>query len=69
MKLFSVILKKFALPEKGKAISKLHGKLIQTEAEYGDLHIMPMYHPAVILYNPSKKSILFEDFEKLTIFI
>lgn len=63
------ILKKFNLPEKGKAISKLHGKLIQTEGDYGDLHIMPMYHPAVVLYNPSKKNVLFEDFEKLTIFI
>lgn len=63
------ILKKFDLPEKGTAISKLHGKLIQTVADYGDLHIMPMYHPAVALYNPSKKSVLHEDFEKLTIFV
>jgi len=63
------ILKKFDLPEKRSSISKMHGKLIQTEAEYGDLHVMPMYHPAVVLYNPTKRSVLHEDFQKLTIFI
>lgn len=63
------ILKKFDLPEKRGKISVLHGKLIQTEAHYGDLHVMPMYHPAVVLYNPTKKETLQEDFEKLTIFV
>lgn len=63
------ILKKFDLPEKRGKISNLHGKLIKTEAHYGDLHVMPMYHPAMVLYNPSKKDTLREDFEKLTIFI
>lgn len=63
------ILKKFDLPEKRGKISKLHGMLIKTEAHYGDLHIMPMYHPAVVLYNPTQKNVLREDFEKLTIFI
>jgi len=63
------ILKKFDLPEKRGKISKLHGMLIKTEAHYGDLHVMPMYHPAVVLYNPTQKNVLREDFEKLTIFI
>ncbi|MGB7340152.1 MAG: uracil-DNA glycosylase family protein [Phototrophicaceae bacterium] len=63
------ILRKFGLPEKTSTISKLHGKLIRTESHYGDLHVMPMYHPAMVLYNPSKKDVLRADFEKLTIFI
>ena len=63
------ILKKFNLPDKNGKISRLHGKLIKTEAHYGDLHIMPMYHPAMVLYNPTKKGVLHDDFEKLTIFI
>lgn len=63
------ILKKFDLPEKRGKISKLHGTLIKTEAHYGDLHVMPMYHPAVTLYNPTKIGVLREDMEKLTIFI
>ncbi len=63
------ILKKFDLPEKRSKISKLHGILIKTESQYGDLHVMPMYHPAMVLYNPSQKDTLRADFEKLTIFI
>lgn len=63
------ILRKFNLPEKNGKISKLHGTLIKTEAHYGDLHVMPMFHPAVVLYNPTKRSVLQADFEKLTIFI
>lgn len=63
------ILKKFDLPEKRGTITKLHGKLIRTVADYGDLHVMPMYHPAFVLYTPSKKDVLMEDFKKLEIFI
>lgn len=63
------ILKKFDLPEKAGKIGQLHGKLIKTEASYGDLHVLPMYHPANTLYNPSQKSVLREDFAKLKMFI
>jgi len=63
------ILKKWNLPEKGGAISKLHGKLIKTEAHYGEIHVVPMYHPAFVLYNASKKDVLRQDFEKLKLFI
>ena len=63
------ILRKFDLPEKKGKISQLHGQLLKTEADYGDLYVMPMYHPAMVLYNPSKKDTLREDMDKLTIFI
>lgn len=63
------ILKKFDLPEKKQRIGQLHGKLIQTQTTYGDLHILPMYHPANTLYNPSQKTVLREDFAKLKMFI
>jgi uracil-DNA glycosylase len=63
------ILKKFDLPEKTGKIGQLHGKLIQTAASYGDLHVLPMYHPANTLYNPSQKPVLREDFAKLKMFI
>jgi len=63
------ILRKFNLREKNGKISQLHGTLIKTEAHYGDLHVMPMFHPAVVLYNPTKRDVLQQDFEKLTIFI
>lgn len=65
----SYILKKFDLPDKRSTIGKLHGKLIKTKADYGDLHVLPMYHPAVVLYSATKKDVLREDFEKLRLFI
>ena len=63
------ILKKYDLPEKRDKISQLHGKLLQTKAPYGEIHIVPMYHPALVLYTASKKDVLRQDFEKLRLFI
>ena len=63
------ILKKFNLPEKTGKIGQLHGKLIQADASYGDLHVLPMYHPANTLYQPGQKAVLREDFAKLKMFI
>lgn len=63
------ILKKFDLPERGQSISNLHGKLIKTQAHYGEIHVVPLFHPAVVLYSASKKDVLQKDFEKLKLFI
>ena len=63
------ILKKLDLPEKRGKISQLHGKLIKTQMPYGEIHVVPMYHPAVVLYSASQKDTLRKDFEKLKLFI
>ena len=63
------ILKKLDLPEKRQTISQLHGKLIKTQAQYGEIHVVPLYHPAVVLYSASQKEILARDFQKLKLFI
>ena len=63
------ILKKLDVPEKRGKISDLHGKLIKAHLPYGDIHVLPMYHPAVVLYTASKKETLRVDFEKLRLFI
>ena len=63
------ILKKFDLPEKRGKISDLHGKLIKAQAPYGDIHIVPLYHPAVVLYSATQKDTLRKDFEKLKTFV
>jgi uracil-DNA glycosylase len=65
----SYILKKLDLPEKRGKISQLHGKLIKTRMPYGEIHVVPMYHPAVVLYSASQKDTLRKDFEKLRLFI
>lgn len=63
------LLKKLDLPEKRQKISQLHGKLIKAKLPYGEVHIMPQYHPALVLYNPSQRDALRQDFEKLKLFV
>lgn len=59
------ILRRFDVPEKTEKISKLHGKLIDAQASYGVVKILPLYHPAVALYNAGQKGTLMEDFKQL----
>lgn len=63
------VLKKYDMPEKGKKISQLHGQLLQTTLSYGKIFIMPLYHPAVVLYNPTQRATLEKDFQRLKVFI
>lgn len=63
------ILRKLDLPGKREGISKLHGRLIKAQMPYGAVHIVPLYHPAVVLYSASQKETLRKDFEKLKLFI
>jgi DNA polymerase len=63
------ILKKYDLPEKRSKISDIHGMLLKAQAPYGEIYIMPLYHPAVVLYSASQKETLRKDFEKLRLFI
>jgi DNA polymerase len=59
------ILQQFNLPEQNESISKLHGKKLKASASYGEISIVPLYHPAVALYKASSKEILLEDFKIL----
>jgi uracil-DNA glycosylase family 4 len=57
----SYIFEKFGL--KYDKISNVHGKLFQINTIFGDLKIIPMYHPAVATYNPNTKNTLLADFK------
>jgi|SRR5581483_2012762 len=46
-------------------ISSMHGKEFEAEASYGKVIIVPLYHPAVALYNGSNRQTLFDDFKAL----
>jgi len=59
------ILEKFNLSEKNESITKLHGKAIDTKTSFGTVKIVPLYHPAVVLYNAGSRKILEEDFKVL----
>lgn len=59
------IMKKFGLDFELEPISKIHGKEFEAETTYGKVFIVPLYHPAVALYNNSTKAALIEDFKVL----
>lgn len=59
------ILQKFDCKEKNDPISKNHGVMITAQTSYGSISILPLYHPAVALYNRSKKNILIQDIQQL----
>lgn len=63
------LLKKLNVPEKRGKISQQHGKLIKAQLHYGEIHVVPLFHPAVVLYSASKKAVVQQDFEKLKLFI
>ncbi len=59
------ILEKFNLKEEIKPISVIHGNILKGEANYGQIKIIPLMHPAVAVYNQSKKKVLLEGFLSL----
>lgn len=44
-------------------ISKIHGKIFDAKTSYGDIKVIPLYHPAVAIYNNKTKDTLLEDFK------
>jgi uracil-DNA glycosylase family 4 len=63
------LLGRLNLPEKNEKISRIHGKLIKTRMDYGEIHILPLYHPAVVLYSATQRETLRKDFQQLKLFI
>jgi len=59
------IFSKAGIPFSG--ISKVHGKVYRAEVLDLDVTLIPMYHPAVALYNAKLKSALEEDFRILAV--
>ncbi len=51
------------------SISQMHGKECNSTAGYGAVTIVPLYHPAVALYNGSNKKTLLDDFQILKKFL
>lgn len=63
------ILDRFDLPEKEEPIGKLHGKVLSAKTAYGNINIVPLYHPAVALYSGKSKQTLLDDMNSLKSFI
>lgn len=46
-------------------ISKMHGTVVSATVSYGPIKIVPLYHPAVAVYNASTKDTLKKDMQIL----
>lgn len=55
------VMNKFGLAAELKSISQMHGKVFTAKASYGEIKIVPLYHPAVALYQNSLKEQMFKD--------
>ncbi|MEK7114925.1 MAG: uracil-DNA glycosylase [Patescibacteria group bacterium] len=63
------IMIKFGLEDQLKTIGAMHGKTFTAKADYGKIKIVPLYHPAVAVYNIHSKDALKKDFQILQNFI
>ncbi|MDD4761444.1 MAG: uracil-DNA glycosylase [Candidatus Pacebacteria bacterium] len=59
------IMERYGLSEMVEPISKARGKIYETSMPYGIVKIVPLYHPAVAVYNRTMIKILKEDFKVL----
>jgi uracil-DNA glycosylase len=63
------IMSKFGLVDKLQSISTIHGQTFSSKASYGNVNIIPLFHPAAALYMASKKKVLIDDMQKVKKYI
>ena len=59
------IMNRLGLGSKLESISKMHGRMFEVKTTHGIVKIIPLYHPAVVVYNGNMKEALKKDFEIL----
>ena len=59
------VMEKFGLKNKVQGISKIHGLVFIAPVSQGSIKIVPLYHPAVVVYNANTIFALEEDFNML----
>lgn len=57
------IMEKYNLKNEIKGISKIRGNVFEVSSLFGDIKIIPLYHPAVATYNRNMKEVLKQDFQ------
>jgi len=63
------IMQKLGLEDRLDTIGTLHGQAYPAQTSYGEVTILPLYHPASAIYNPSLKDILLKDFANLASYV
>jgi uracil-DNA glycosylase family 4 len=59
------VLEHLQMEEQGSKIGDLHGTLLTAQASYGEVMVLPLYHPAVVFYRPEQDQVLKHDFQAL----
>jgi DNA polymerase len=59
----------YELPQPGRTIGELHGEVLEAEASYGKVYVVPLYHPAAVFYNRDLEETVEEDFRVLKRFV
>lgn len=59
------IMEHFGLKDELDIISKLHGQIFKIKTNWGEISIVPLYHPAVAVYNRTQLNELKKDIEKI----
>ena len=59
------IMRLLGLEAELKSISQMHGKDFPADTLFGKVKIIPLYHPAVAVYNANMKEVLVKDFQIL----
>lgn len=59
------IMTRLGLEDQLESISRMHGRIFEAKTSYGTVKIIPLYHPAVAVYNSNMKEALMEDFKIL----
>lgn len=59
------IMRKFGLMFDIKPISQIHGRAFVANCKWGQVNIIPLYHPAAAIYNQHLRDTLEKDFEIL----
>lgn len=63
------ILDRFDLPEQDQPIGILHGDLLTVKTFFGNVKMLPLYHPAAMFYNRKLEPVIEEDFKILKQFV
>ena len=63
------LLNRYNAEEKDQTISRLHGSVISIKEAFNHVYLVPLYHPAVALYNANQMTTLKKDFEVLKQFV
>lgn len=63
------LFEKFDLPGRDQSLSQLHGQVFTARSSFGEMRIVPLYHPAAAFYNPDYKDRLKEGIQVLNQFV